>query len=202
MSWLGPRESRTLSSEREILKTSQTWRTTFKPISSPPFDPFRPFLSSVPVSLPTVFFSLGDATNYFTLSHRLTFRAFSSNSSLLFSKAFSLLLLLILLPGQCSNPGPVSRALKGKPIPSAPLWPFGVCSVENIKPQCLYCVVGHHWVHKVCARIPRGKYMLILKSCIASVWHGATERFRKWPYASLFLSFLQKTAMRSNQNRV
>ena len=42
----------------------------------------------------------------------------------------------------------------------------------------------------------------ILEFCIVSVWHGATERSLKWPYASLLLSFLQKTAMRSHQNRV
>ena len=41
----------------------------------------------------------------------------------------------------------------------------------------------------------------ILEICIASVWHGATERSLKWPYVSLLLSFLQKTAMRSHQKQ-
>ena len=45
-------------------------------------------------------------------------------------------------------------------------------------------------------------HLEVLAFVVASVRHGATERSLKWPYASLLLSYLQKTAMRSHQNRV
>ena len=106
--------------------------------SSPPTPPFFPLLSSVHFSLPTIF-SLGDATNSFKLSHRLTSWEPLSDSALLSSNPSFLLILLILLSGQCRNLGLVSRALKGAPSSSIPLWPCGVCSVETTKFHCCYC---------------------------------------------------------------